>query len=370
MIQTQYNDNIYFDNDNERDDIIIRTQPSLNIQKDYRDHEWQLNLSTEDTRYLDNTQESAQTYAIDTHLKIAATNNIKLLFTGETAKNILARSTPGSTRFTDKPTSFNVSGASAGASYRFSRFNLTLVGEHERRSYKDGVSSTSSNPVIFSTSNHKTSSATATLHYNFLSNRQTAPDHTAFLGFRMARQNFDHVYNAATNTETSEQRNNNRISILGGFNTRYKNLVIGGIGFRYIKNKYDSPNAGDVEIIDINSDIDFLLTQKLTLSAQASRKINQDNNLIQGFIESQYELGLEYEFAHDIYGRLYSAYDINDFINDVRKDKKYRAGAEMRLLHGQHLESRFGIDTRARDSNIIGNDYDQLSIRYGLTGKL
>ena len=113
MIQTQYNDNIYFDNDNERDDIIIRTQPSLNIQKDYRDHEWQLNLSTEDTRYLDNA-ESAQTYAIDTHLKIAATNNIKLLFTGETAKNILARSTPGSTRFTDKPTSFNASARQQG----------------------------------------------------------------------------------------------------------------------------------------------------------------------------------------------------------------------------------------------------------------
>ena len=180
MIQTQYNDNIYFDNDNERDDIIIRTQPSLNIQKDYRDHEWQLNLSTEDTRYLDNTQESAQTYAIDTHLKIAATNNIKLLFTGETAKNILARSTPGSTRFTDKPTSFNVSSASAGASYRFSRFNLTLVGEHERRSYKDGVSSTSSNPVIFSTSNHKTSSATATLHYNLWQSPNSTRSHSVF----------------------------------------------------------------------------------------------------------------------------------------------------------------------------------------------
>lgn len=323
----------------------------------------------EDKRYYDLTDENNTTYDATAALNLQATKSLKIPFRIRHQKDTLSRSMPGTSRFTQTPLYSFRSNASTGIDYRFNRLALKLLGNYERRSFDDGTSNVNGEHILLSDNDRTSTGVSLLATYNIPRSGEDAPEHTLFAGLTIGKQKFD-AASDSSGTDTSSIRSNKNVSFLAGLKTRYKDILTGDIGIGYITYDYDSPLAESVDSFDLEADISYLITPKLTLNFAAEREINQDSNFVQGFIKTLYTLGAEYEFLHNLYGSLNASYENADFINNTREDNTYGTEAALRYIHSARLESRASILLETRDSNITGSDYDQMIMRIGIAGKL
>lgn len=142
--------------------------------------------------------------------------------------------------------------------------------------------------------------------------------------------------------------------------------LLGGYGVR----NYERADLANVASSLIEAQVTWLATNRLTLSANASRRIadelGADDN---GRIETSATVSADYEIRHDLYATTNVGYADVDFIGTSREDQIFEAGASLQYYYTKNMLFTLGYTYENRNSNDASYDLDRSVVRAGGTLK-
>jgi hypothetical protein len=142
--------------------------------------------------------------------------------------------------------------------------------------------------------------------------------------------------------------------------------LLGGFG----RKDYDRASLGSVETSLLEAQVQWLATQRLTLTGNASRGISDevgaDDN---GRIETTAGLTAAYEIRHDLIASAEIGFTAADFIGSSRQDEIFEAGASLQYFYNKNALFTLGYTYQTRESNDALYDFDRSIVRAGGTLK-
>lgn len=142
--------------------------------------------------------------------------------------------------------------------------------------------------------------------------------------------------------------------------------VLGGYGVR----NFDRADLGSVATSLLEAQAQWLATHRLTLTATASRKIDDelgaDDN---GRIETIGNVTADYEIRHDLFVGVHAGFTRADFIGSSREDDIMKAGVTLDYYYTKNMLFTLGYTYENRDSNDADFDMDRSQVRIGGTLK-
>lgn len=142
--------------------------------------------------------------------------------------------------------------------------------------------------------------------------------------------------------------------------------VLGGYGVR----NFDRADLTSVATSLLEAQAQWLATHRLTLTATASRRIDdelgaEDN----GRIETIGSLNADYEIRHDLIASAHAGFTRADFIGSSREDDIIKAGVTLDYYYTKNMLFTLGYTYETRDSNDADFDMDRSQVRIGGTLK-
>ncbi|MGA7115682.1 MAG: outer membrane beta-barrel protein [Hyphomicrobium sp.] len=142
--------------------------------------------------------------------------------------------------------------------------------------------------------------------------------------------------------------------------------LLGGYGMR----DYERSDLGTVSTSLLEAQVTWLATDRLTLSATASRNIADDFGAEDsGRIETSAIASADYEIRHDLFATANVGFANVDFIGSTREDEVFEAGASLRYHYTKNMLFTLGYTYETRDSNDPSFDFDRSIVRVGGTLK-
>lgn len=358
-----YDSNVFGDTDNETSDLITKIKPQLSMTKDYGNLFLSLNTHVELSRYMEQSSENKADYYGRFSGQYVLNSKWKVPFGITYSQTTRDRGSPtANIERTDKPLTTDYSHYSLGAVRTFNRLSVGLIGTYSAFKLEDGVSETNPvNRIIFSDNDHSTAEGRLEMTYEFLrgSGSSEAPEHFLYANFRAGEQNFERR-SWTGNDFDGLRRDRNIYGALAGFQTKYKDIISAKIGAGVIRQDFSESSLEATQNLDFEADISYLIRPKLLLGFTAGRDIRQDNDLLQGLVESSYALSAEYELRHDLYLRTGLGYVVSDFLGDLdREDKDVSASVGLDYI----LNPRFSLSSEIlhlqRDSSSSNRNLDK-----------
>ena len=142
--------------------------------------------------------------------------------------------------------------------------------------------------------------------------------------------------------------------------------VLGGYGVR----NFDRAGLASIATSLLEAQAQWLATHRLTLSANASRKIDDELGANDnGRIESTGNLVADYEIRHDLFASAHVGFTRADFIGSTREDDIFEAGVSLDYHYTKNMLLTLGYSYESRDSNEALFDMDRSQVRIGGTLK-
>jgi hypothetical protein len=142
--------------------------------------------------------------------------------------------------------------------------------------------------------------------------------------------------------------------------------LIGGYGFR----DYESSEYADVSSSLLEARVNWLATDRLTLTGVASRRIADDVGANDnGRIETTADISANYEIRHDLFAEANVGYADVDFLGTSRTDQIFETGATLQYYYTKNALFTLGYTYENRNSNDPTYDLDRSIVRVGGTVK-
>lgn len=142
--------------------------------------------------------------------------------------------------------------------------------------------------------------------------------------------------------------------------------LIGGYGFR----NYDNADLADVSSALLEARVNWLATERLTVTGVASRQIADDFGADDnGRIETTAEISAQYEIRHDLFASANAGFADIDFLGTTRTDQVFETGASLQYYYTKNALFTLGYTFETRDSNDPTYDLDRSIVRVGGTLK-
>jgi len=154
-------------------------------------------------------------------------------------------------------------------------------------------------------------------------------------------------------------------TVLGGVSFEPGQLLRGSIGVGYVWRQYKGSATPNINGLAINADLAYFVTPLVTLSASASRTVEeavlQDAS---GYVSNAASIRADYEFKRWLILHASAAYRVNDFRDNPRRDKIFELSAGADYSVDRHIT--FGIDAgyvdRRVDNDPFAASYDDFSV--------
>ncbi len=368
-IAQAYNSNVYAEADGGQDDFILRVSPSIKILKNYGG----LNLSAtgqiKAERYQRFTDEGKEDISLNLSGDYVLNSRWAIPFSIDYSSFTLRRGDPLSQKATSEPLTYTQKTAALGLSRRFNRLKLSLQGQVEETLYNDGTALLSGAPVIYRDNDRRGYSGRLGLRYDLGLGEGGDAEHILFA-------NLDYKTSKYLRRDYSNGsfsgilRNNTEFGGFLGFETSHKNRLFANIGIGYFKNEYDDSRLTGLADIDFGAEIEYEFTPKWRLGGAFEREISQDNDIVQGEVETQMRLFTSYE----IYSRLFvnGAYEFTEreYGQDRQTDNEseYKIGALYVLNRNWRMDMQ--ASTIRFESGAPNESYDANVYTFSFVGKL
>lgn len=367
-----YDSNIFISDQEEISDYSLTASPEITIAKEYGRFAANLNLKADIERFATETSENKNTYSAELESDFYA--NSRWMFPVNFAyyDTVLDRSSPiGNLSTSQKPLEFSTWNTNLGVVRKFNRFSLSLIGQYSDISYQDGRSVQNNTPVVLSDNDRSTLGLNLGLIYELPreGSSEGKPEHYLFGNVIVGRQNFKKL-SYSNGTFSGVNKDRDTLSALIGFKTGYKGILNAQLGAGILNQYFEDRTLDNTTTYDVLANIDFALTKKTTLNFLAGRDISQNNDILQGILLTEYNLGLDYELQHNLYSSLIFGYTTREFEGIDREDKDYSASLELRYIINPRLSAKANFSHVFRDSTQTLRDYDRNIIMFSVTGTL
>lgn len=359
------NDNLFATENDKTSDVASVFTPRISAHTLRREVFFGFDLGGEIKRYVENEDENVEDLAAQAGGYVELKHNVKIPWSASYGKTHQDRTNNLSRVFTKKPLEIETLRFEGGISYRPNRFGLLVLGRNTSTSFDDGVSlQDSSVEIIRSDSDFTTNEIEIEGGYTFRKN------HYAFLKTGLGDTKYDRgIYNANTKTFTSRFRDSKNLSMLAGLVSNYKGLVFSEIEAGYQSLNFDDDTIDDVENIVLDAQVDWNVTKLSTLGFRANRSVVQDNEIIQGVVNTQGAISYDYEVLRKLVLNGQLTYLKRDFDNVAREDDIYHLGLGFLYRPSPYYNVTGEYIYSTQDSTLAGNDFDSNLFMLRLTGQ-
>ena len=363
--QTLYNDNLYATSENETSDIAEHVIPAITVKTLQDRHFFGLQANAEIIRQLEQTSENRENYYVNAGGFFEARHDLLLPYNLTYTVDHQSRADNLSQVFTRDPLEISELVAEAGVAYRPNRIGLSATGRHIRKRYDDGVSLRDpSVRVVKSDADFNTNELELEASYEFPVN------HTAFIRGTAGKTEFeDSIYDDGSNTYTGTFRDSVNGRILAGIVTNYKGILLSDIGVGYAATNYDDESIDDVGSFAVDADIEWNITKLTTLGLNVTRSIVQDNEIVQGIVQTAGTFTVDHELQRNLLLNGYITYLNRDFENITREDDLYRLGLGVLYRPSPYFNIKGEYIHTNQDSTFDGSEFDQNIFMVRLTGQ-
>ena len=368
----KYDSNIFISSQDEIGDYSLATTPEITIAKEYGRFASSLNLKTNIERFASESSENKNTYSAEFESDFYANSRWTIPFNAAYYDSVLDRSSPiGNLSTSEKPLEFSSWNANTGIIRKFNRLSLSLIGSYSEITYKDGISVQNGTPVVLSDNDRSTMGLNLGLVYELPREGSSdgVPEHYLFANVIGGRQDFKRL-SYSNGAFSGVDKSRDTLSVLVGFKTGYKGILNAQLGAGILNQYFEDPTLDETSTYDLLANIDFALTKKATLNFLAGRDISQDNDIVQGIVLTDYNLGLDYEIKHNLYSSLSLGYTTSEFDTIDREDEDYSAGLELYYVLNPKFSAKASASHVFRDSTQDLRDYKRNIFMLSLTGRL
>ncbi len=360
-----YNDNLFASSTNEESDSAAVIAPAISIRTIKDRHFFGMSLSSEIVRYADNHHEDVENFEGSAGGYFEIKHDMQLPWKVSYSKYHQDRANNLSRVFTRDPLEISTAEVEGGVSYKPNRLGLKVLGRHTRKYFEDGVSlADPAFAVVRSDANFSTTELEVETGYEFPAN------HVAFLRSVFGETRYDKgIYDDGAAVFTNRFRDSRNISVLAGVITKYKGLLSSDIGIGYSSINFKDDTISDVENIAIDANLDWNITKLSTLGLDLTRSIIQDNEIVQGIVQTQGTLSLDHELRRQIVLSAYATYINRDFDGTTREDDLYRMGLGVLYRPSPYYNVKGEYIHSTQNSTFTGNDFERNLFMIRLTGQ-
>ncbi len=354
-----YNDNIFASSETGASeavsDIYTTFAPSISLRTIKDRHFFGLQASAEVFRYLEEDSENRENYLIGGGGHFEIKHDLLLPYNVTYQIGHQDRSDNISRVFTAEPLEIEELSAEAGLSYKPNRLGVQAIGRYIAKRFEDGVSINDPNfQVVRSDADFDTKELELQTSYDFHAN------HTAFIRGAIGTTEYkDSIFDDSSQTSTGVFRDSSNARILAGLLTNYKGIVISDIGVGYSALDYDSDQIEDVGNLAIDADIDWNITKLTTVGLDLNRSIIQDNEIVQGIVQTRGTLSVDHELQRNLLLNGYITYLNRDFDTITREDDLYRIGLGILYRPSPYFNIGGEYIHTTQSSTSPGNEFDQ-----------
>jgi len=156
---------------------------------------------------------------------------------------------------------------------------------------------------------------------------------------------------------------------LAGVSFAGNRLLRGSIGVGYVWRQFGRGGGADTNGLAVKADVAFFATPLLTVSAKASRSVEEavlrDTS---GYISTAFSIGADYEVKRWLIVRAGAGYRYDNFRTNPRNDKVFDANVGATYNVDRHIafEGRATFVSRKVDNDPFAASYDDASVSLGV----
>ena len=158
--------------------------------------------------------------------------------------------------------------------------------------------------------------------------------------------------------------------VVAGWASELSNLVAGEIYVGYLDQDYERGN--DVDGVSFGADLEWYVTELVTLKASAARDVTESTSFtgggipIGGILRTTAALGADYELLRNLLLNCEVSYERGAFEGSPREDDRIRSAVGGKYLVSRNLHVDLGYSYENRWSNAPGLDFQRHQLFLGV----
>ena len=355
-IRTEFDDNVFAEDQGADDDIIFVAAPSLEIEMDRSVHGMKAFVDAETRQYSDFGDESHTNYGAGVEGRLDVRRGAFVGAGVTHRQRHEGRTAAGVARGSTEPIEFDRTDAFLRGSREFGRTRIQAEASYGNTNYDDVPLA---GGLIADQDFRDRNDLGLTLRGDYA----ITPDRSVFARVRY----LDQDYKEAGNPITRDQKG---YVFEGGVDFDLTNLIRGEVGVGYLKREYSSPTRTDFDGLSYNGRLDWFATPLITVTAEGARTVRPSELLNSpAAVSERIALAADYEWRRNIVLSVRADYRDENYRDIDRTDERltYTAGAT--YLMNRYVGFSLGVSHTAFDSDglFAQTDFDNARIVVGVT---
>ena len=355
---TEWNDNIYYRQNNAIGDFIFHIKPTVNVRSNWNRHELSFSSGGDFMFYKNHSTEDKQNYfanlggRFDVLKDSFATAN---LYFNHMAEN---RGTPDPVvNVATRPLENNTFGATVGYEHKINRVRINLSDDIKRIDYIDGIDA-KGDIVPNSQRTRTVNTSTVRLGYELFSGYE------AYLKGSYNFVDYQNPFTAIiyTGNGIALDRSSHGYAVETGLKFDVTHTMVGDAYVGYREQTYKSPMLMPISGMTGGLGLTWLPTRLTTVKIVLNRDILETTQIgLSGFFSTAVTASVDHELLRNVLLNTHASYTNNAYTGPHalnRQDDLYNAGAGIKYLVNRYLYLKLNYDYFARSSNINGQNYD------------
>lgn len=348
-IDARYNDNVFAQEHNARNDFIAVVRPALRLQSDWANHEVRFEGNAKIGRYTEHSKENYEDFALSAFgtLDISRGDRVRVRLSHE--RSHIVRGSSEEIDGANGPTVFRTSSISAGYTHDPGRLTLEIATTLSHLDFDDV--STRFGAINNDDRDRDIASLGARLSYRL------APAYKPFVEGRVNYRD----YKTALDDDGFD-RDSNGYEIRLGSTFDVTGVTFGEAFAGYVSQHFDDARFDTAEAFELGGKLTWTPSGLTTVTAMAERGIDATVNTgASSLISTRVGVRVDHELLRTLILTAEAAALIEDFESIDREDTVYEAavGAKYFLSRYVHLTSRYNYTRRESDGAAADRDFSR-----------
>ncbi|MEO0760640.1 MAG: outer membrane beta-barrel protein [Pseudomonadota bacterium] len=350
-LDTIYDSNVFFENADETDSVIINPRADLSVVSDFSRHRVSVEGYVDQRFFLQSSDDDQTEFGVSTQGVIDVTRDFRFVLDGSYDRIAERRGTDEAdeTDLTGPVLSDRFRG-SVLAEYRVGDFRLRPRGFYDRQVFQD------TGPVDQSARDRDIFGGSMEVGYRF------SPGYEGFVRGGYEQVDFDE--------DDDVNRDSEKFGAGGGVRLRLSRLLFGSIGVGVAFEEFENPDFDSTTDLVVDTRLDWSPRQGLNVALAASRAINPTN--VDGAadrVDTDVSLTARYEILRDLDGVARFTYEQAQFEGLGRTDNFFAGRVGLERLITRRASLSIGYEYGTRTSNFEGQDFTKhlalVGVNYG-----
>ncbi|HTI88536.1 MAG TPA: outer membrane beta-barrel protein [Alphaproteobacteria bacterium] len=358
-LKETYTDNVFRTHSSKKSDLITTVSPLVTLQSDWARHSLGFLASADMYRYMDHTSENRTDFTLATDGRIDVQRDTQVY--GGLAYRQLheERGSPNDTATSLEPPKFNDEAVNLGAYQQFGQLNARADFRGDYYNY-DTVTTRAFGAVPQVDRNRFDTQYSLRVGYDL--NNGWEP----FVRGRYVNSDYN-----TSRDRNGFQKDSDGYEVVGGAAFDLKGLWLGEAFVGYVQRDFNDSRFKSVKEPTAGATVTWNVTPATALNARVNRTIT--DTIVDGSsteMDTFYGLGADTEVQPNLVLGGGVSYLNSKFNNAVRQDDTYTAGVRARYFLNRNFSVGPELQYITRDSNLSGQDYDNIIALIRLSGRI